>query len=159
MPKTTESVQYAAQVTDFVNFNDRINDERQIGTAPKYAEVKVTMDALNVATDIINLVVLPVGAIVIPSLSKVIVTDDCTSGVFTLDIGDSEDPDRYADGINVASVGEVGFTSVVSLTVPAALHAPHRLTGTTKTLLLTLSTFGATIEAGEIIVLVAYKTL
>jgi len=159
MAKTTQSNEYALQVAAAASFNDRLDDERLIGGILKYATVKVPIDALNVATDVITLVELPTGAIVFPELSKVIVTDDATSGALTLDIGDATDADRYADGINAASAGEIQFTSVASTTVPAGLHTRHKLTADTNILQLTLATFTATIEAGEIIVVIAYKTL
>lgn len=159
MLKTTQSNEYALQVAAAASFNDRLDDDRLIGGNLKFATVKVVVDALNVATDVITLVELPTGAIVLPELSKVIVTDDCTSGALTLDIGDATDVDRYADGINAAAAGEIAFTSVASTTVPAGLHTRHKLTETTNILKLTLATFTATIEAGEIIVVIAYKTL
>jgi hypothetical protein len=159
MSKTTKSNEYADQVAAAASFNERLNDERLIGGNVKYATVKVVIAALNVATDVITLIELPTGAIVLPELSKVIVTDDATSGALTLDIGDATDVDRYADGINAASAGEISFTSVASTTVPDGLHNRHKLTADTNILQVTLATFTATIEAGEIIFVIAYKTL
>lgn len=159
MAATTQSNEYALQVAAAASFADRLDDERLIGGNVKYATVKVPITVDNAALDEITLLELPTGAIVLPELSKVIVSDDCTSGALTLDVGDSEDPDRYTDGIDAAAAGTINFTSVVSSTVPDALHNPHKVTADTKTLVLTLATFTATIEAGELIFVIAYKTL
>lgn len=162
MPKTTQSTQYAAQVAAAGNFASRIDDKRQIMGCVQFATIKVPIDAANVATDVITLMRLPDGAIVLPELSKIIVTDDATSGALTIDIGDVVDPDRYCDGANCAATGEVSFLAPA---FPAGLatKTPVVNTGvsTTDTGLVTatLATFTATIEAGEFYVVLAYKCL
>lgn len=157
MAKTTQSIQYAIQAAS--GFANRLDDKRQIEGAVQTARLRVPLTTDNEASDVIDLVELPLGAIVLPELSRVIVTDDATSGALTLDIGDSVDPDRYADGINAASTGIIEFCSVVSGTAPAALHAQHKVTETTRLIKLTLASFTATIEAGELFVVLAYKSL
>jgi hypothetical protein len=159
MAKTTESTQFAEQTDAAANFANRIDDNRQIGGTVQFATIVVPITADNVALDEINLITLPPGSIVLPQLSKVLVTDDCTSGALTLDIGDADDPDRYADGINCASVGTVDFTSVLSGTVPAALKTPYKVAGDNTVIVLTLATFTSTIEAGELVIVLAYKSL
>lgn len=162
MAKSTESTQYAAQVAAASNFATRIDDKRQIMGDVQFATIKVPVTADNVATDVITLLELPAGAIVLPELSKLVVTDDMTSGALTIDIGDIVDPDRYCDGANCASVGVVEFLTPVA---PAGLatKTPVAKTGvsTTDTSLVTatLATFTATIEAGEFYVVLAYKCL
>lgn len=159
MAATTQSTEYAAQVAATTNFNDRIDDNRNIGGMIQFARIEVPLTADNAANDVITLIELPEGAVVIPELSKVLVTDDVSSGAVTVDIGDESDVDRYADGINLASVGTVDFTSVISGTVPAALHTRHKVDEDTKLVTMTLVTYAATVEAGEFIVILAYKTL
>lgn len=158
MPKTTQSVQYAAQVAAAVKFGDRLNDKRQIEGTVQTALVKVVVDALNVATDVITLLELPPGSVVLPELSKIIMTDDATSGALTIDIGDVVDPDRYCDGANCAATGVVDFLTPA---FPAGFGTRHYTDAATSTTLVTatLATFGATIEAGEFYVLLAYKSL
>ena len=158
MPKTTQSVQYAAQVAAAVKFGDRLNDKRQIEGTPQTALIKVVVDALNVATDVITLLELPPGSVVLPELSKIIMTDDATSGALTIDIGDVVDPDRYCDGANCAATGVVDFLTPA---FPAGFGTRHYTNAATSTTLVTatLATFGATIEAGEFYVLLAYKSL
>lgn len=159
MAATTQSTEYAAQVAATTNFNDRIDDNREIGGSVQFARIEVPLTTDNDANDVITLIELPEGAIVIPELSKVLVSDDFSSGAVTVDIGDETDVDRYADGINLASVGTVDFTSVLSATVPAGLHTRHKVNEDTKLVLMTLVTAAATIEAGVFIVILAYKTL
>lgn len=158
MAKTTQSVQYAAQVAAAVKFGDRINDKRSIEGTVQTALVKVVVDALNVATDVITLLELPPGSVVLPELSKIIMTDDATSGALTIDIGDVVDPDRYCDGANCAATGVVDFLTPA---FPAGLGTRHYTDAATSTTLITatLATFTATIEAGEFYVLLAYKSL
>jgi len=102
MAATTQSTEYAAQVAATTNFNDRIDDNREIGGSVQFARIEVPLTTDNAANDVITLIELPEGAIVIPELSKVLVSDDFSSGAVTVDIGDETDVDRYADGINLA---------------------------------------------------------
>ena len=162
MAKTTQSVQYAAQVAAALPPYTRIDDKRQIEGAVQYATLKVPLTTDNAALDVITLLQLPPGAIVLPELSRVIASDDATSGALTLDIGDVVDPDRYADGINAATPGIIEFLSAgVTTTTPAGLHTRHKVDPliATDLITLTLATFTATIEAGELIVVLAYKCL
>ena len=163
MPKTTQSVQYAAQVAGAANFSSRIDDKRQVMGEVQTARIKVTIDAANAATDVITLLRLPPGAMVLPELSKIIVTDDCTSGALTIDICDIVDVDRYCDGANCASTGVVDFLTSAPLPDGLANPIPVAATGVSTTdtsvIIMTLATFTATIEAGEIYVILAYKCL
>ena len=162
MAKSTQSDTYAAQVAAQASFAARTLDARTVDTPVKTALIKVPVTADNVATDVITLIELPPGAIVLPEISSIIVTDDMTSGALTIDIGDSGDPDRYCDGANCASVGVVNFLTPA---IPAgfatrtatAETASASQSGTVVTA--TLATFTATIEAGEFYVSLAYKTL
>jgi len=159
MAKTTMSEERALQLAGEANFNSRIDDKRIIEGAVQYARCVVPLTTDNAATDVIDLIELPVGATVLPELSFILVTDDATSGSLTIDIGDSVDGDRYADGIDCSAEGRVYFTAVASTTVPAGLHNRHKTTDTTRLIRATLATFTATIEAGELIVVIAYKSL
>lgn len=158
MAKTTQSAERILQVAAEAG-SARINDARRVEMEIQFATVKVPLTTDNAALDVIELIELPENAVVFPELSKVIVTDDATSGALTLDVGDATDPDRYADGINAASAGIIDFCSVASTTVPSALHTKYKTTGTTNLVTVTLATFTATIEAGELIFVIAYKNL
>ena len=165
MPKTTDSVQHAAQVAAAGNFATRIDDKRQIMGDVQYAKIKVVLDGSNVATDVINLLRLPPGAIVLPENSKIVVTDDLTSGALTIHVGDIVDPDRYCISANCAAPGVIDFIAAAATTFPAGFGTPHAVVRTdaaatdTSLVQCTLATFTATIEAGEFYVVLAYKCL
>jgi len=162
MAKTTQSTQRIAQAAAATSFTSRLDDKRQVEGSVQFAYIDVPVTADNVATDVIDLLELPAGAIIIPEQSFIQVTDDMTSGALTIDIGDAVDPDRYCDGANCASTGTVQF---ISAAIPDGYTNRHKLvdTGTaaTTTTLIqaTLATFTATIEAGVFRVVLAYKSL
>lgn len=165
MPKTTQSVQRAAQVAAASNFASRLDDSRQIGSEIQYAKVKAVFDGSNVATDVIELLQLPPGAIVLPELSKIIVTDDMTSGALTIHVGDVVDPDRYCISANCAAPGVIEFIAAAATAFPAGFGTPLQVAATgvsttdTSIVTATLATFTATIEAGELYFVIAYKCL
>jgi hypothetical protein len=161
MPKTTQSVQYAAQVAATSNFASRINDKRQIEGSICTALVKVVIDGSNVATDVITLLELPPGAIILPERCKIIVTDDMTSGALTIHVGDVVDSDRYCISANCAAPGVIDFIAATATAFPAGFGTRHQTDAATATTLVTctLATLTATIEAGEFYVSFAYKTL
>lgn len=162
MAKSTESTQYAAQVAAGANYAATRADKRTLEGAVQFAYIDVPVTADNVATDVINLIELPAGAIVIPEQSFIQVTDDMTSGALTIDIGDAVDVDRYCDGANCASTGTVQF---ISAAIPDGYTNRHAVvdtgdaTTTTTLIKATLATFTATIEAGAFRVVLAYKCL
>lgn len=165
MPKTTQSVQYAGQVAGGASFGARIDDKRQIMGSVQYATLRVVMDGSNVALDVISLLQLPPGVIVMPELCKIIVTDDLTSGALTIHVGDAVVPSRYCVSANCANPGPVDFIAAGATVFPAGFgtRLPTARTGVpatdTSLITLTLATFTAVIEAGELYVILAYKSL
>lgn len=161
MPTTTNSAQYAAQVTGGENYASVSLEGRDIGGAVQTALCKCTVTTDETATSVINLVELPTGAIVLPELCQILVTDDWADGAATVDIGDSGDPDRYADGVDCAAVGIKYFLTPAF----AAGFATRKGTAATATatqpgnLVTATIASNATPAAGEFYVLVAYKTL
>lgn len=157
MAATTQSTQYAAMATAATNFAATTVDGRLVDQVVKFARVDVVTTADNAANDVISLIKLPPGAIVLPELSSVIVTDDMTSGAMTIDIGDETDVDRYADGLNVASVGVVDFLTPA---IPAGFTTRYEIPGGDDQIITAkIITMGATIEAGAFSVILAYKSL
>lgn len=108
----------------------------------RVVEVIYTMLGTEAAGDVINIVKLPQGAIIDPSLSSV--TTDGIAGTATLDVGDNDtagvgaaaDVDRYADGLDVAAAGVDKFDSIANASrlTPYALGADSIVTGTLVTL-------------------------
>lgn len=156
MAKATQSTQYAAQVAAAANYASTMDDARQIEGGIQYAFIDVAPTADNVATDVITLWEAPVGAIIYPELSFIVVTDDMSSGAVTLDIGDVSDVDRYTDGANCAAVGTVQFLAPA---IPDGYTNRHKITETTKLVKVTLATYAATVEAGAFRVVLAFKCL
>lgn len=156
MPKTTQSTQHAAMVAASGNYSAVTLLARVVSGPVQYARFDVPIDTDSAALDVITLGVLPPGAVVLPELSKIVVTDDMTSGALTIDIGDATDPDRYCDGANCASVGDVAFMAPA---VPDGFTNRYQIpAGTNQTITATLATFTATIENGSFSVILAFKT-
>jgi hypothetical protein len=141
------------------NFNDRVDDSRRTEASLEYADFIYTISAgaTEVANDTINLGFLPIGAIVYPEHSFLFnETDPGTT--LTLDIGDSADVDRYADGIAGAAAGRVEFTSAVANV--AGVVTRHEVTSTTRLLIATISAAVSSLTAGtKMHFKVAYKVL
>jgi hypothetical protein len=152
---STNSVQYTAQLAAAANYADTIDDKRQIEGGIQYAFIDVAVAASATAADTVNLIELPVGSIVYPELSFIVVTDDMSSGAVTIDIGDT-DVDRYCDGANCASVGTVQFLAPA---IPDGYTNRHKITEATKLIKVTYATLAATVETGAYRVVLAYKSL
>lgn len=163
MPATTQSVQYAAQVAAAANFASASRlDKRATEGSLQYAFIDVVVDSANTTADVISLIELPSGAIVYPELSFISVTDDMSSGAVTIDIGDAVDVDRYCDGANCAATGTVQFLAPAT---PDGYTNRHQTvdtgvaTTTTTLIKLTFAGLAATVEAGALRVVLAYKCL
>ena len=154
----TQSTQYAAMLAAEGNYQNASSTEgTQVSGSVHFARVDVVTEADNAASDVITLLELPPGAIVLPELCKIIVTDDMTSGACTIDIGDAADPDRYADGANCAAVGVVDF---LTSAIPAGFTTRYPIpAGDNQLITATFATLAATIEAGAFSVIIGYKTL
>jgi hypothetical protein len=153
MPATTTSTQRDAEIDAATNYA-AITDKAYTGV--KFVRFDVATTTANAANDVIYLGTLPEGAIVLPELSKIVVTDDMSSGAVTIDIGDPDDVDRYCDGANCASVGVVDF---LTSAIPDGFTNPYAVTGDNCLIQAKLITFAATVEAGGFSVILAYKTL
>lgn len=149
----TQSTQRAAEVAAAANYS--AVTEKEAGTI-RFFRFDVVTTANNAALDVIDLGTLPSGAQVLPELSKIIVTDDMTSGAMTIDIGDATDPDRYCDGADTAAVGIVEF---MTSAIPAGFTTPYNATGDDCLIKATLATMAATIEAGAFSVILAARVL
>ena len=109
MAATTQSTTYAAQVAAAANFAAKTLEQRDIGGLVQHAKVDLTLTADDIAGTVIKAFQLPPGAIVIPSLSSVVVQDVFGVTALTVDIGDIVDPDRYSDGVSVLALGKAEF--------------------------------------------------
>ncbi len=113
MPATYASAEYAAV---------EVQPSRTERVLPRNAAVGELYHAFvtyalssgveEVATDIINLITLPVGAYLVPHMCSVFSADPGTT--LTLDVGYAANPDAYADGIVLSAGGEIKFNSATA---------------------------------------------
>ena len=160
MAKATQSNQYAAQLAAAENYAAVSIEGRDLGANVRFATILVEFTADNVANDVINLIRLPDGARVLPQLSKVITTEDPNDGAFVVDIGDAVDPDRYADGLDLAAVGLDDFltpaTTVDGLLNPISVTNTGVSTTDTSLIQLKIITEAATMAAADVYIVLAY---
>lgn len=74
------------------------------------AQIPYTLAETEAATETIALCLLPAGAIPIPGMSYVFIPTNA-GDVLTMDIGTEDNPDGFADGITLSSVGQINFLS------------------------------------------------
>lgn len=86
--------------------------------------------------DTLNLGILPIGAKVIPSLSKIVCEDPGTA--LTVSVGDSTVAARYCNGAALTTAHDDFFTKLPSVTAVAAQYVPVEITDSLKTLVATL---------------------
>jgi hypothetical protein len=126
-------------------------DGIRTGSGILLATATVTLLGTEVAADILNLFDIPASCEVVPQLSHVTCADPGTT--LTLDIGDSVDADRYADGIVLSAGGQVAFCSG---TLPAAVAVPY-LTPTNLRIFATVASAATLTAAVKVIFTIAYR--
>lgn len=108
MPTTLNSTVYAVQIAP--TLRSRLTP-LQLCAGILIANVRYTMLGTEAQGDFVNLLRLPKGAQIVPSLSSVVTDGIATTA--TIDVGDDDalgtglaaDADRYADGLDVAAAG------------------------------------------------------
>lgn len=123
---TFETTVYAAQDPTREN-PSRLATQNSASGEVEFATIAYTLVGTEDAADIINLCVLPVGAIPVPQLSNVTCSAD-PGTTLTLDIGTAANADGWADGIVLSSGGQVACTNTA---IPAWV-APTALTADTS---------------------------
>lgn len=107
------------------------------------------------ASDFINLVSLPVGAVVLPHLSWVYHEDLGTA--LTFDVGDTADPNRYALSITCGTnAGTRPFIASGDATLPAACIAPYTIEEANRMIIADLTTVTAPTAGQSIVFCIAY---
>lgn len=150
---TTKSDLY--EIQDDRTFIARIDDKRRLEGSLQFADAVVTLAGDEVATNVITLCELPPGAIIYPEHS-LFYTETDAGTTLTVDVGDSVDPDRYADGSDIAALGAVNF---ITAAVPDGAKNRHELTSTTRTVTLTVATAASLSAGAKVHVKLAYKSL
>jgi hypothetical protein len=153
---TTNSTVYAKQISP--TMGNRIAGIVQTAAPVRIFEYVHTMVGTEAAGDILNLIKLPQGAIIDPSLSSVVSNGIATTA--TIDIGDDDtagvgaaaDADRYADGLDVAAAGVDKFDSIAA----AARLTPYAL-GADSIIQLTWATMNTPVAGTKLTVRLAYR--
>lgn len=141
------------------NFINRIDDSRQVdGPLETLDSIYTIANPTTEATaDIIIIGDIPPGAIVYPEESFFYMETD-PGTLLTVDVGDTEDPDRYADGSDISAVGRVDFTTAVKNV--AGVVTRHEVTETTRRIQATIVGTVTSLTAGsKIHIKVKYKCL
>lgn len=130
---------YPTQIAPAIG--DRLAPTKVLGRL-LFATPKYTMAGTEAAADVVNLCVLPKGAIIDPTQCYVV--GDGIATTATLDVGDDDtagvgaaaDADRYADGLDVAAAGIDQFSSIACAArlTPYALGAESIIKATFATM-------------------------
>ena len=115
---TFASVHYALQKEDRAN-PSRLSTPNVASGRVEFAYIPYALAGTEAANDIINLCVLPAGAVPIVPLCHVTCSAD-PGTTLTLDVCTAGDPDGLADGIVLSSGGQVAFTNTA---IPAGVAA------------------------------------
>lgn len=141
---------YQGAVTSLANRLESKNVEYKV----KYKKALYTSIATQAANDTINLAIVPAGCVVIP-LKSFIIRDGAAAATLTIDVGDSGDADRYADGFDAAAAGIGIFTTPA---VPDGAINPYTLTADTV-IVAKIATIGTPAAGVELEFHIAYQDL
>ncbi|GAT35616.1 hypothetical protein TSACC_3687 [Terrimicrobium sacchariphilum] len=123
-------------------------DSNKVSGDIRIAEAVYTTTAGLAAGDIIDIVQLPIGAIVLPERSWVANEASGGTGAAIAKIGDAEDDDRYsATSIDLTSAGARAVTAVNTTAV--LVRTP--VTKTTNTIKATVALTSGNVTAGKLI--------
>ena len=111
---TYETAVYAAQKPTRAN-PSRLSPQLSSSGSVEFAVIPYALKGTEVVGELINLCVLPAGAIPLPQLSGVSCGAD-PGTTLTLDIGTAADPQGWADGIILSNGGHVSATSAGAVT-------------------------------------------
>ena len=141
---------YQGAVTSLAN---RL-ESKYVEFTVKYKKASYISTDTQKANDTINLAIIPAGCRVIPELSYVR-RSAATATALTVDIGDSLEPDRYADGLDIKDAGTSAFTTPA---VPDGTLNPFTLT-TDTVIFADVKAASAVLDGINIEFLIAYEDL
>ncbi len=95
------TIWYSDQITNRQASPPVMNEFNRVGGRVKFAYGRYAMGGSELITEVIQMVVIPKGAIVMRNLSHVAWTD--LGGTMTIDVGDGDDDDRYCSGLTGGS--------------------------------------------------------
>ena len=144
---TFNSAVYTAQSS-----NHAWPSQQDVQAKLRYATVAYALVGTETAADIINLAILPRGAKVIPSLSRVVCEDPGTA--LTVDIGFASNDDALADGLALTTAHDVAFTA--NGTATAAQYAPAALAAGDERIFATVKTATDLTASAKLLFQIAY---
>jgi hypothetical protein len=154
MPPVTHSDIATAQDGSFAS---RLDDKRKVEATILHATASITLVGDEAVNNVIALLTLPANAIVYPESCEVIAEDPGTT--LTVNIGDSDDVNRYAEAIVLSAGGRVPFIAAGATAFPAGFTTRHKVTEATKNVTVTVAS-AATLTAGKkLFVKLAYACL
>ena len=150
-----------AALTDAAFYTGQVgtSGESAFVTAPKEVHVRYlppivrNLAGTESAADTFYIARLRKGQKLIPALSYVAHDDAGTT--LTIDIGDDTDPDRYGDGIDLATAA--GVKNFCGAVIPDAVPNPYVITDTNRDILVTIATSG-TPAAADVVFYLAIET-
>ena len=126
-----------------------------IGGKLRFAVIEYALAGTETANDTINLARLKVGAVVIPSLSR-IVHQDCGDAL-TIDIGFLSNDDALCDGAALGTnAGDVTFTGAGSVTATAQQYNPVAIASGDEVIFATVKTATNLTAGAKLLFLIAY---
>lgn len=120
----------------------------------RFAVVEYALAGTEVADDIINLIRLKAGAVVVPSLCRIVCEDPGTA--LTLDIGFASNVDALCDGAALTTAHDVTFTGAASVTAVAAQYVPAALAVGDELIFATVKVATTLTAAAKLLFLIAY---
>lgn len=141
---------YQGAVTSLAN---RL-ESKDVEFTVKYKKASYITTDKQKANDKINLAIIPAGCRVIPELSYAR-RSAATATALTVDIGDSLDSDRYADGLDIKDAGTSAFTTPA---VPDGTLQPFTLT-TDTVIFADVKAASVVLDGINIEFLIAYEDL
>lgn len=118
----------------------------------RYAIIPYALAGTEIATDIIKLARLKVGAVPIPSLSRVVCEDPGTA--LTIDIGYASNPDALSDGLALTTAHDLAFTA--GGTAVAEQYVPAPLAEADIDIIVTVMTATVLTAGAKLLFLIAY---
>lgn len=121
----------------------------------RYAIVPYSLAGTEATNDLLYLVKLKIGAVVIPSLSRIVCEDPGTA--LTLDIGFLSNPDALCDGAALTTAHDVSFTLAPSVTATAAQYVPVPIASSADSVIYATIVLATVPTAGaKLLFLIAY---
>lgn len=141
-----------AQTTGFAK--DRVEGQKVTGDI-RYTEAVYTTTGAEAAGDIIEVVTLPIGAIVLPEKSSIACEASGGTGTAISKLGDAGDDDRYsATSVALTSAANTAVTPALATSV--TVRTP--MTSTTNVLKATVALTSGSVTAGKkVVFLVAFR--